>query len=194
MIRNPSPQPMNERGVSALETAIILIAFVVAATLFAFTVLSSGTFLTERSKEAAHSSLRQVHGSLEVKGGLIAGASQVGASGVISQVTIIVANVAGGQPVDFNTLPGQRAVQLEYRDERQRVSIGHWSIQPRGYDDGDSLLEERELFEVIVPLDGLSPQLGPNTRFVLEIRPPVGVPLRLERVTPAVIDWVMDLH
>jgi len=43
----------NESGITALETAIILIAFVVVAAIFAFTVLSTGTFLTERSKEAA---------------------------------------------------------------------------------------------------------------------------------------------
>lgn len=191
---NAPPQPMNERGVTALETAIILIAFVVAATLFAFTILSSGTFLTERSKEAAHSSLSQVHGSLETKGAFIATASQLGANGVISEVVIIVANVAGGQPIDFNTAPGQRVVQIEYRDEWQRVAINTWSFQALGYDDGDNLLEERELFEVLVPLDSLSPRLGPNTRFTLEIKPPSAVPLRIERLTPANVDSVMDLH
>ncbi|MBI5029681.1 MAG: flagellin, partial [Chloroflexi bacterium] len=33
----------DERGITALETAIILIAFVVVAAIFAFTVLSTGT-------------------------------------------------------------------------------------------------------------------------------------------------------
>jgi flagellin-like protein len=33
-----------ERGITALETAIILIAFVVVAAVFAFTILSAGTF------------------------------------------------------------------------------------------------------------------------------------------------------
>ena len=36
----------DERGITALETAIILIAFVVVAAVFAFTVLTTGTFLT----------------------------------------------------------------------------------------------------------------------------------------------------
>ena len=42
----------DERGLSALETAIVLIAFVVVAAVFAFTMLSAGMFATERSKEA----------------------------------------------------------------------------------------------------------------------------------------------
>jgi len=40
----------NQRGITGLETAIILIAFVVVASVFAFTVLSTGIFASERSK------------------------------------------------------------------------------------------------------------------------------------------------
>ena len=38
----------SERGITGLETAIILIAFVVVASVFAFTVLSMGIFASER--------------------------------------------------------------------------------------------------------------------------------------------------
>ena len=34
----------NQRGITGLETAIILIAFVVVASVFAYTVLSAGIF------------------------------------------------------------------------------------------------------------------------------------------------------
>lgn len=192
---NHSTQTLHraERGVTALETAIILIAFVVAATMFAFTILSSGTFLTERSKEAAHSSLSQVQGSMELKGGVILTASTLGANGVISEAHLIVANVAGGQPIDFIPASGQRVVQIEYRDERQRQSIDTWSFVALGYDDGDNLLEERELFEIVVPLTSLSLPLGPNTKFSLEVKPPIGAPLLVQRLTPPNIDNVMDL-
>jgi len=43
-----------QRGITGLETAIILIAFVVVASVFAFTVLSTGIFSSERSKETVH--------------------------------------------------------------------------------------------------------------------------------------------
>jgi flagellin FlaB len=48
----------NEQGVTGLETAIILIAFVVVASVFAFTVLSTGIFSAERGKETAHAGLK----------------------------------------------------------------------------------------------------------------------------------------
>jgi len=37
-----------QRGITGLETAVILIAFVVVASIFAFTVLSTGLFSSER--------------------------------------------------------------------------------------------------------------------------------------------------
>jgi len=52
-----------ERGVTGLETAIILIAFVVVASVFAFTVLSTGIFSAERGKETIHAGLKGARSS-----------------------------------------------------------------------------------------------------------------------------------
>lgn len=62
----------SERGVTGLETAIILIAFVVVASVFAFTVLSTGIFSAERGKETALAGLQQARGSVVLKGSVIA--------------------------------------------------------------------------------------------------------------------------
>ena len=61
-----------QRGVTGLETAIILIAFVVVASVFAFTVLSTGIFSAERGKETIHAGLRGARSSLELKGSVVA--------------------------------------------------------------------------------------------------------------------------
>ena len=62
----------NQRGVTGLETAIILIAFVVVASVFAFTVLSTGIFSAERGKETIHAGLKEARSSIEVKGSVFA--------------------------------------------------------------------------------------------------------------------------
>ena len=49
----------DERGITGLETSIMLIAFVVVASVFAFAVLSMGIFTSERDRESGH------EGSLE---------------------------------------------------------------------------------------------------------------------------------
>ena len=61
-----------DAGITALETAIILIAFVVVASVFAFTMLSAGTFSTERGKEAIYAGLSEVQSSMVVKGSVLA--------------------------------------------------------------------------------------------------------------------------
>ena len=52
-----------EQGITGLETAIILIAFVVVATVFAFVVLSTGVFCAERGEESAFAGLTQARGT-----------------------------------------------------------------------------------------------------------------------------------
>ena len=49
----------DERGITGLETAIILIAFVVVATVFAFIVLTTGIFSAERGKETVYAGLQK---------------------------------------------------------------------------------------------------------------------------------------
>ena len=61
-----------QRGITGLETAIILIAFVVVASVFSFTVLSTGVFASERSKETVYAGLEEAKSSLEPKGSVIA--------------------------------------------------------------------------------------------------------------------------
>jgi flagellin FlaB len=68
-----------ERDVTGLETAIILIAFVVVASVFAFTVLSTGIFSAERGKETIHAGLKGARSSLALKGSIVA-------SGVSSKI------------------------------------------------------------------------------------------------------------
>src|SRR3989304_5920980 len=62
----------NQKGITGLETAIILIAFVVVASVFAFTVLSTGIFSAEKGKEAVNSGLQTARSSMELVGSVVA--------------------------------------------------------------------------------------------------------------------------
>ncbi|MDD5093375.1 MAG: hypothetical protein PHV74_03210 [Dehalococcoidia bacterium] len=61
----------NQKGITGLETAIILIAFVVVAAVFAYTVLSAGLFSSQKSSEAVYSGLKETRSTLELKGGVV---------------------------------------------------------------------------------------------------------------------------
>jgi flagellin FlaB len=61
-----------QKGITGLETAIILIAFVVVAAVFAYTVLSAGLFSTQKSQEAVYNGLSEVQSTLEMRGDVVA--------------------------------------------------------------------------------------------------------------------------
>lgn len=181
-----------EAGITALETAIILIAFVVVASVFAFTILSAGTFSTERGKEAVFAGLSQVRSSIELKGSVIATASVTGTTGTIDDVIFTIANAVGGEPVNLNT--DDKVVVIDYRDARQMTSVDSWALAWKVRADDDDLLEAGELAEITVPLDTLTNTLGINTDFSIEIKPPSGAVLNIQRTTPAYIETVYDLQ
>ena len=81
-----------ERGITGLETAIVLIAFVVVAAVFAFVVLSTGLFSSERSKETVYAGLAKTRGSMELTGGVIADSNTTQLTGLTFDLTL----AAGG--------------------------------------------------------------------------------------------------
>jgi len=68
-----------EEGITGLETAIILIAFVIVASVFAFVVLSTGLFSADRGKETVFAGLDKARGNLEVRGAVTAASVGIGA-------------------------------------------------------------------------------------------------------------------
>ena len=67
----------DQSGITGLETAIVLIAFVVVAAVFAFTVLTTGLFTSEKAKETALKGVSSAGGSLELIGGVVAGGTNI---------------------------------------------------------------------------------------------------------------------
>ena len=203
-----------EKGITGLETAIILIAFVVVAAVFSYTALSAGLFSTQKSQEAVYSGLREAQSTLELKGGVVAVAGTTGATGTIAQLKFSVANVLGGEPIDF-TVPyddadsngiadddSENVVVINYQDDDQTVDDIAWTITKLGNADSDSLLEDHERFEITIGgaggvgdlVDALTTDLTVKKTFNLEILTPGGATLNIERTTPAWIDTICNLR
>ena len=65
----------DQRGITGLETAIVLIAFVVVAAVFAFAVITTGLFSSEKAAESAKAGLGEASTTLTPKGAVIARAN-----------------------------------------------------------------------------------------------------------------------
>jgi flagellin FlaB len=178
-----------EKGVSALETAIILIAFVVVAAIFAFTILSAGTTSTEQSKEAIYAGLSEVRSSMELRGAVVAETNGT----QVNNLIFSVANAAGGDAIDL-TAPVSNTLIIDYRDDAQRAANVDWTLTWIVRNDSDDLLEEGELAEISVDISGLTTPLAANTQFAMEIKPGQGGVIVVERTTPAFLDTIIDLR
>jgi flagellin FlaB len=178
----------NERGQTALEAAIILIAFVVVASVFAFTILSAGSASTEKGEEAIYAGLEGVQSSMAVKGAVVAESDGTSVTSVIFTVSL----VSGGDPVNLAD-DTDKVVVIGYRDSTQREPNLGWTatwVVNNGTE--DDMLEDGELAEIAVDLTGVT--LAENTEFTLEIKPPTGAILGMTRTTPAALETVMELR
>ena len=176
-----------EEGITGLETAIILIAFVVVATVFAFVVLSTGLFSSERGKEAVYSGLQKTRGTLELRGSVIAATD--GTS--VTSIVFDVANAAGGEPVNLDPAAVSNRMVIAYRDATVNVPDIAWTVNFL-VGDADNLMENGELGEITI--DTSSQNLGANQAFVFEVKPSLGGTMVIARTTPAGLDTVVDLH
>ena len=86
----------SQHGITGLETAIVLIAFVVVSSVFAFAALSAGLFSSDKSEGTFEAGLAEARGTLETRGAVIAKANTTG--------TFTVANGDRGITTDGSSI------------------------------------------------------------------------------------------
>ena len=240
---------VEQMGITGLETAIVLIAFVVVSSVFAFAALSTGLFTAEKSKETIQAGLAEARGTIELKGSIdlravltvivdeaaggsgtawtlasfpvVPGSEVVTADSAVltlgpdyninydtgaitttssktvvevdytkyavSTADVIVANSAGGAAVDMT--PGETLVVFQDADDLE--NIGNFGLTRLGIFDADNLLEGGEAFQLSINIS--SGDLTNKDKFTLQIKPPQGAVLVLERRVPDQIDALMNV-
>jgi archaeal flagellin FlaB len=149
-----------QKGITGLETAIILIAFVVVAAVFAYTVLSAGLFSTQKSQEAVYAGLKETQGTLEILGGVVGYKDSLNTSngGSIGRVDFTIALATDGTSVDLTpafaygssilTQPvgsvGANRLQIAFNDQDTTLSDVAWTATFIGKNNIDSMLDPGE--------------------------------------------------
>ena len=212
----------SERGITGLETAIILIAFVVVASVFAFTILSVGIFTSERAKETTLSGVKETQSTLRPTGGVVALTNTVSGTSSVTRLKFTVGLNSGASPIELT--PAWTAASsgaspipsgsdgptvVSYTDSRQHVSETNWTLAWLGESDGDDVLEGNETAEFTVWLQEragddtfsvgslgdnfLDNLLTKSITFSITISPSVGATFELQRTIPASLDTALFL-
>jgi len=189
----------NQKGITGLETAIILIAFVTVASVLAYSVLSAGIFSSEKGKQAVYSGLDQASASLEIRGSVTAAADTTANPAVVQTVSFTLASVLQDAGVDMTAPTAQgdhtNSVVINYTDSNGITSQDLlWTQTPQGPDrDKNSNFlsaDEQTLVTVTLPTNTLA---GYGS-FTLQVIPPKGAAVTIQRTLPGAILSSMDLH
>jgi archaeal flagellin FlaB len=207
-----------KKGITGIETAIILIAFVIVAAVFSYAVLSAGLFSSQKSQEAVYKGIEEAQATTKLLGAIVAKAENPGDTGYISQLTFTISNALGGAPVDFtppnpdggNTglaaAGSPNKVVVSYVDPYQKKDDLFWTLTKVGKCNADNMLDGDEQFQITVGSDNsgqnggnlvnvlAAHHLGINTKFTLQITTPIGATLICERTTPPYIYGVLSLR
>ena len=97
----------SHRGVIGVESAIVMIAFVIVAAALAFVVLNMGFSTTQKTKQAIVSSTAEASSALEIAG-KVTGSGDVSA-GKLNATAIPVKIVSGGASINLN--PANAAIR-----------------------------------------------------------------------------------
>ena len=187
-----------KRGMVGIEAAIVLIAFVIVAAALAFVVLNMGFFTTQKSKEAIGSGLQEASSAIEVDGSVI---GKTNGSALVA-IAIPLKSSTGKNPIDLSKTvikirTPTKAIILEV-NKIQRVKdptsndpftvLGTNAAAFIEYEgDDDDLLEINEKWILAINLTNanvLGAGLAPYTTVMVEIKPPTGAPLTVERMVP----------
>jgi flagellin FlaB len=181
----------SQKGITGLETAIILIAFVTVASVLGYTVLSAGIFSAEKGKQTVYQGLSQAQSSLEVKGSVYV--TVVSAN--VTTVDFTIASVLNDESVDMTAPPGNSFI-INYSDSTgvtaqdltwAKVSLGTHAT------DTDDMLGPNEQMHLTVTLPANS--MGVYDSFTLQMIPAKGATITTQRTLPGILsDGTYDLN
>jgi archaeal flagellin FlaB len=184
-------QHQGQKGITGLETAIILIAFVTVASVLGYSVLSAGIFSAEKGKQTVYQGLAQAQASLEVKGSVYATI----ATGLVTTVDFTLASVLNDESVDM-TAPTDNSFIINYSDSTgltaqdcawTKTSLGAHST------DTDSMLSPNEQMHLVVTLP--TNTMGVYDSFTLQMLPAKGAAITISRTLPGLLaDGTYDLN
>ena len=208
---------IDQAGITGLETAIVLIAFIVAAAVFAFTVLTTGLFTTEKAKQTAQAGVGETQSTLTLKGSVIATATTEDCPGdeaiCVETISFKLGQAAGSDPVDLE--PSRTLIT--YSDANNQEIGVYASDGDRPYtgaavtdaiEDADDAVnwgnrwllgagetvDSGEIVEFTLDVIDMAAGIEANREFHIEVIPAQGAVIPVVRITPLELKPAMDLN
>ncbi len=202
------------KGIVGIEAAIVLIAFVLVAAALAFVVLNMGMFTAQKSKEVIARAYEESTRALDVAGSVIAkvnttdkkvvmlsipikltaGARPIDLSKTAVSVLVATPNKSYyfentlnlSAKVTYTVVTNLSQIYQNLSNSNLQGIKSVWAYARTDDDNktGDNLLEQGEIALLLVYFNSSEIDVPAYSRIVVEIKPPVGSTITIERVVP----------
>ncbi len=207
----------NKKAISGLETAIVLIAFVIVASAFAYAVLNMGFLATQKAQEVAIGGLQAASAAIVLDGPVYGYSTESGSNASITTVIFWLKIASGADSIDLNLnkttvgFQNPRGVwpniyntgggSLSYA-----IGGGTWTSAATAssvvWEVGSgNTLDKNEKVRITLTLSDLSKtgdvnagKVLRNEQFKIIVKPPVGSVLSIVRYAPSEVKTVNDLN
>ena len=193
-----------EEGFTGLEAAIVLIAFVVVASVFSYAVLGAGFYTTSKTQEVIYSAVDSAGSTPQLLGNVY-GIRSTSNPAKLDGVQFSVVLSSGGKYIDFSAIDvtwstSSAVTSLSANDplivgNRNLVAAGKWGIvgiKPDTAGD-DVFLEPNEIFTIYVNPD-TSDEVSTSEKFNIEMKSPKSGAFAISRTCPDQFDAVTVLN
>ncbi|MDE4908603.1 flagellin [Methanogenium marinum] len=189
----------DDAGFTGLEGAIILIAFVIVASVFSFIILNSGFFATDTAQKVIYAGVEQSASSMMLAGDVY-GYRAPGRDAVDMLRFTVGQSVGGGRAVDLS------GCTITYMTSEKILAIqpnstlisgtpplpGMWTIADVSSAGDSYLIQSDEQATIVIRLQESDAALA-GEKITITLIPPVGTAVTVIRTIPAKIDEVTIL-
>jgi len=187
----------NNDAFTGLEAALVLVAFVVVASVFSYVVLSAGFFTIQKSQAVIYSAVEQ--GSSTIMLGENIQGMKNSTTGNIDRIRFRIGSPYALVDIDLKHV----SIQVMTSDSLKKIekavplydtsepSPGTWRIISNTGGSG-TILSSGNYVTVMINLPG-DLQISPGDDFRINIIPPLGAPLSIDRTVPKSINDVILL-
>ena len=160
----------------------------VIASVFAWTVVTTGVGTAQKSEQIVLSSLAKSSATLVLRGAVVGTAN----ADLTALDTLTFTLSSGGLSVEAADLSGTGTI-ISYLDKDQALNIPDSQWLTTWLIGSGPILDRGELVEVIVALTVLKPALGTRRKFTIRVNLVNGSVLLIHRTTPVELTRVVDL-
>jgi flagellin FlaB len=178
---------------TGLEAAIVLIAFVIVATVFSYLILGSGILATQRVQDTVHTGIASGGSTLYVAGDIRGVRTTLTSPASIRSILIPLRVIGCGEGFDVKTM-SIRVISMSNKEEldlnQTYMNVyprtGRWSIQQVLNGNGNTIIDDGEEFLINATLTNTGDMI-PYQQFSIEIKPVEGTGLRITRTIPSAL-------